>query len=395
MEYRFAGCLLDDAQRRLTRDGENVAVEPQVFDLLLLLARNRDRVVSKDEIVAIVWNGRIVSESAISARIASARKAVGDDGKRQAVIRTVARRGLQMVADVETVAAQASAVNMQDEVQRIRYVQLPSGHSMAYAILGQGPPVFMVPHGRSDLEGEWQLAFERDRFRMLAQRNTLIRFDMVGSGQSDRSTDRASIAHQGEDITHLADLLGLERFGLCSLSGGCNAAIHCAAHHPDRVTRLAMTGAYAEGRLVRDTGGETADDPLRSLIAQTDAPQYSTFFEAAMLTYQPEGPLDHIKAFASVIQNAATREYELLVRDTINHHSNMDLLDRITCPTLILQSRHDAVHPLSEARKLATHIPNAELVVLESANHIPWPGNTCFDSYVRTLSDFLAKSGGI
>lgn len=99
MRHVFANCELDTDRLTLTRSGRSITVEPQVFDLIRLLAENPDRVVTRDEMIEVVWKGRIVSESAISARIAAARKAVGDDGKRQAVIRTVARRGLQRGID--------------------------------------------------------------------------------------------------------------------------------------------------------------------------------------------------------------------------------------------------------------------------------------------------------
>ena len=109
-----------------------------------------------------------------------------------------------------------------------------------------------------------------------------------------------------------------------------------------------------------------------------------------MLAYQPEGPLESVRAYSALMLNAASDDYEALHRDIINHYSGLDLLPRITCPSLILHSRHDAVHPLSEARKLAAGIPNAELVVLECANHIPWQGNAAYEGYLTTLTDFLA-----
>ena len=387
MRFQFGDCEIDTDTLSLTRGGTPVAIEPQVFDLIRLLAENADRVVTKDEIIDVVWGGRIVSESAISARVAAARKALGDDGKRQDIIHTVARRGLQMVAEVTT----ETPPEAKEHVQRIRYIQLPSGHSMAYAIVGSGPPVILVEHGRSDLEAEWQLASEQKRFLQLAERNTLIRFDAIGSGQSDRSADRAEIAQQAEDIGHLADALGLEQFAMCSHSGGCNQLIHFAAHNPERVTRIAMTGAYAEGRLIRDGQSPEQVDPLRAMLAEGKTPEGDAYFAAAMMAYQPDGPLEDVMAFAHMVKGAASEEFELKVRDVINTHTNVPLLDRIACPTLILHSRGDAVHPLSQAQKLAAHIPDAELVPLQCRNHIPMPGNPAYDGYMATLSAFLAE----
>ena len=91
---------LDVDRRELRRGSDAIAVEPQVFDLLVYLLENRDRVVSKDDLIASVWGGRIVSESTLTSRINAARKAVGDSGGEQRLIRTIARKGLRFVGDV-------------------------------------------------------------------------------------------------------------------------------------------------------------------------------------------------------------------------------------------------------------------------------------------------------
>ena len=80
MQFLFADHTLDIGRRELRRGSEHVAVEPQVFDLLVYLVQNRDRVVSKDDLIASIWGGRIVSDSTLTSRINAARKAVGDSG---------------------------------------------------------------------------------------------------------------------------------------------------------------------------------------------------------------------------------------------------------------------------------------------------------------------------
>ena len=97
MIYAFDPYTLDTGTRELRREGELVALEPQVFDLLVLLIDNRDRVVSKDDIIASVWRGRIVSESTLGSRVNAARKAIGDSGDSQKLIRTIARKGFRFV----------------------------------------------------------------------------------------------------------------------------------------------------------------------------------------------------------------------------------------------------------------------------------------------------------
>jgi TolB-like protein/cytochrome c-type biogenesis protein CcmH/NrfG len=100
LAFWFGDYVLDPERRELRRGIEPVAVEPQVFDLLLYLLRNRDRVVTKNDLIAEVWGGRIVSDSALTSRINGARRVVNDSGTSQRVIRTIARRGVRFVAEV-------------------------------------------------------------------------------------------------------------------------------------------------------------------------------------------------------------------------------------------------------------------------------------------------------
>ena len=102
MQFVFDNHMLDTDRRELRRGGEPIAVEPQVFDLLVYLVQNRDRVVSKDDLIASVWSGRIVSDSTLTSRINAARKAVGDSGEDQRLIRTIPRKGFRFVGVVDT-----------------------------------------------------------------------------------------------------------------------------------------------------------------------------------------------------------------------------------------------------------------------------------------------------
>ena len=101
MQFTFGDFVLDAQRRELSRGAQVVAVGPQVFDLLLHLVRHRDRVVGKDELLEAVWRGRIVSESTISSHINAARKAIGDSGDDQSLLRTVARKGFRFVGEVK------------------------------------------------------------------------------------------------------------------------------------------------------------------------------------------------------------------------------------------------------------------------------------------------------
>ena len=114
MILAFGDCEIDLERRELRRARHAVHVEPQVFDLLAYLTQNRDHVVSKDDLIASVWGGRIVSESTLTSRINAARKAIGDSGRNQKLIRTIPRRGLRFIGDVHMQAGDPAPAEIQE-----------------------------------------------------------------------------------------------------------------------------------------------------------------------------------------------------------------------------------------------------------------------------------------
>src|SRR5919108_5380123 len=100
VRYQFEDFVLDSDRRELARGAEMIALGPQVFDLLLHLVQNRAHVVTKDNLIDVVWGGRIVSESTLTSHINAVRKAIGDTGDEQRLLRTIARKGYRFVGDV-------------------------------------------------------------------------------------------------------------------------------------------------------------------------------------------------------------------------------------------------------------------------------------------------------
>ena len=141
MQFVFAGCVLDGDKREFTRHSEPIAMEPQVFDLLLFLLQNRDRVVSRDDLITAVWNGRIVSESTLSTRITAARKAIGDTGEDQILIKTYPRKGIRFVGDLQMVGVSRPDEQEQgpaapsSSVQRVSTAPIEWGGRPSVAVL--------------------------------------------------------------------------------------------------------------------------------------------------------------------------------------------------------------------------------------------------------------------
>ena len=135
--FVFEDYTLDTDRRELRRGSEPIALEPQVFDLLIYLVQNCHRVVSKDDLIASVWNGRIVSDSTLTSRINAARKAVGDSGENQKLIRTIARKGFRFVGDLREhrVSAIAKGERKADEHDLGRSLPTPILDRPSIAVL--------------------------------------------------------------------------------------------------------------------------------------------------------------------------------------------------------------------------------------------------------------------
>ena len=138
MAFLFGDMALDGVRRELRSGSALLPLEPQVFDLLEFLVRNRDHVVSRDDLLAAVWNGRIVSDSAIDARINAARRAIGDDGEQQRWIRTIARKGFRFVGDVReepgstTLSGRTSSVQSKPSVAVLPFANMSGDPEQEY-----------------------------------------------------------------------------------------------------------------------------------------------------------------------------------------------------------------------------------------------------------------------
>ena len=391
MRYHFSNCVLDIDAHTLTRDGQVQNIEPMVFDLLHLLARNSGGLVTRDQMIDEVWQGRIVSESAISARIAAMRRAVGDTGKAQSIVRTVPRRGLQFVAKLEQ-AGMEESITPPASHPTVKFATSYDGVKLAFAVSGSGPPIIRTQHFPTHLELEWQEDTISRTFAALNQSYSLIRYDLRGSGLSDIAVDTMGSAQDVEDIKAVADAAGLERFALYGTSGGAVRAIEFAVKYPERLSHLILLGGYADGRSIREKAGAANTlETIKAMLQEGWETPGSPFVKAYVSLYFPTASNELSQVFAHMLQASSPVENIMRVREYINNHSITELLDKVSTPTLVMHSREDAVHPLAEAQKLARGIAGAEFLVLESPNHYPLPQEASWQVHVDAILEFLSR----
>lgn len=394
MRYAFANCVLDAERHVFERDGKPVSVEPQVFDLLHLLAENPDKLVTKDQMIDAVWQGRIVSEATVSARINAARTAAGDTGRKQAVIRTIPRRGIKLVVPVEQVGEPAETPPQANSKARqiTRYAISADGTKIAYAISGSGQAVMRAGHFLTHLEKDWSSPVWGPYLEALSSRFTLVRYDQRGTGLSEPELGSTDIDAYVEDLLAVADAAGLERFPLIASSQGVPVAISLAAQYPERVRCLVLYGGFVQGRSshTHAHSSEEAEALLAMIRAGWGKPE-SAFMAAFTSVFCPGATQEELQNLIDIQLESTSPENAARIRSAIDQFDVTDLLERVKAPTLVIHASKDALHPVSQGRLIASSIPDAEFLQVDSNNHIYLPSDPAWQEIVAMQMEFIEQ----
>lgn len=396
MEFRFADCALDPVRHRLTRGGEDVHVEPQVFALLRLLVERAGELVTRDELVEQVWDGRIVSDATISARINAARAAVGDSGQSQSVIRTVTRRGLQLVVPVARAQTAEPDLHPPPPVAPkapvvVRMTASADGTGIAWCKSGTGPPLLRAGHWLTHLErdvpspiwGPWLARMQRGR--------TLVRYDTRGTGMSGNETGPMTLDTFVEDMLAVADAARLDRFSIFSASQSTAVACAFAVRYPDRVERIFSYGGWPEGSRVRDpAAGDTMTDAIHMMLKHGWGQPEGGHMRAFSSMMLPGASRDQVRAFVELQINSATADRATEVREVISRFDVKDILPEVPVPVCVVHAAQDSIHPIAQAHLLARLLPDAQLHTVDSVNHILLDTEPAFGAMMDLLDAFLA-----
>lgn len=398
MLYRFLDFEIDTDTHEFRVGGARRQLEPQVFDLLCFLVLNPDRLVSRDELIESVWGGRIVSEATISSRMNAVRKAVGDNGTRQAVIRTVPRRGFRFVASVRAEPgarpAGPAAAPSTAAVQTIRYSHAPDGARIAFAVSGSGPPLLRAGHWLTHLEHDWHSPIWRPFLGALGASNTVIRYDQRGNGLSEREVDDMSLDAFVGDLETVADAGGLDRFAIYATSQGVPITIEYAARHPDRLSAIVLHGGFYKGRLLRSDADREQAEAYLALMRHGWGAEGSQFLQAFASIYIPDGTPEQLGSLVELQKITATAETAVRLRRAFDSFDVSARLAEVATPALVIHARNDGVHPVQQSLDMAAILPNAELAVLESRNHAMLEHDPAWPEFFAALRRFLSSMPG-
>jgi DNA-binding winged helix-turn-helix (wHTH) protein/alpha-beta hydrolase superfamily lysophospholipase len=390
MLFKFGQCELDLRRHTFSRHGQLVPIEPQVFDLLTLFLRRAGELVDRDQMMAEVWGGRIVSEATVSSRINAVRHAIGDDGTAQAMLQTVPRRGFRFVVPVITSGEKTPTSSpRRSDTQVIQVATSRDGTRIAYATTGQGPPLLRAGHWLTHLELDWTSPIWRPMLDRLGHSFSLTRYDQRCTGLSGIGDDLSLDAFVN-DLEVVADAGCLDRFPIFAASQGVPVAIAFAARHPERVTGLVLYGGYAQGRTVRGNEAEKQNaEAALTLIRQGWGRSGSAFAAAFATIYLPDASKEELQSMVEMQLVSAAPENVVALRVAIYAYDVTPLLSAVRAPTLVLHAREDSVQPLAQARLVAAGIKGAQLHVLESRNHVPLPRDPAWTEIMQAVEGFL------
>ncbi len=228
---------------------------------------------------------------------------------------------------------------------------------------------------------------------MLSRNHTLIRYDTRGTGLSDRDIDDYSFEHLVEDMEAVIEAVGLKQYDLIGITGGSAIAVTHAASRPAAVNRLVLFGAFARGRFARATTPEKRQEvELLLKLVELDWGQDNPHFRQ-LFTYQflPDGTAEQLRSYNDLMRistpaSNASRYFRASFKADVR-----DVAPGVKCPTLVLHARGDLRMPFEEGRELATLIPGARFVPLDSRNHCLQAQEPAWVQLTAALESFLLQ----
>jgi pimeloyl-ACP methyl ester carboxylesterase/DNA-binding CsgD family transcriptional regulator len=276
--------------------------------------------------------------------------------------------------------------------QEVRFCTSEDGTRLAYAVHGSGPPLVRVATWLTHLDFDWESPVWRHWLQALGERHTVIRYDERGCGLSDPDLGEPSLETWVADLEAVVDAAGLDQFTLLGVSQGAAIAVCYAIRHPERVSDLVIYGGFARGRRLRGQA-QQEDAVIASIRAgwTRDDPTYRHVFSALFL---PDGTPEQKAWYEDLLRVSTSAETAVQLFEARGWLDVTELAPQVSVRTLVAHARDDRVVPVEEGRLLAALIPEARLILLESANHILLADEPAWDYFVSELYAFLGTAPG-
>ena len=272
----------------------------------------------------------------------------------------------------------------------IRYTASRDGTGIAWAEVGEGPPLLRGGHWMSHLEHDWSSPVFRPLLDRLSARHRLIRYDPRGTGLSDRGlSGDETIEQLADDLEAVADAAGLERFPVYAISQSVPVALTFAARRPERVSRLILLNGLVQGSTARGEPEKT--ETMVAMIRSGWGVPGSPFMKAVATLFAPRATQEELDSIVEMQALSATPGDAATLRRIIGGIDVTGVLDRITAPVLIMHCAGDAIQLPEQSRMLARSLPDARYSSCDSSNHIVVPSDPIWAPCVEAFDRFLAE----
>ncbi|MCC6615133.1 MAG: alpha/beta fold hydrolase [Anaerolineae bacterium] len=280
--------------------------------------------------------------------------------------------------------------------QKVHFTTSFDGTRIAFAVAGSGPPLVKTATFMSHLEYDWESPVWRHWLDALTSQNTLIRYDERGNGLSDWDVEDLSFEAWVRDLEAVVDAAGLQQFPLFAMSQGGTVAVSYTVRHPEKVSHLILYGAYARGWLNRDlTEDQVEEEKLLIDLMRVGWGRKNPAFRQVFATQlRPNATSDDLSALDEQMRISTSSENAARLESEMHRTDIRALAPLVTVPTLILHCREDAAVPFEEGRLLASLIPNAQFIALESGNHLLTSHEPAWSKFVVALRSFLDTGDG-
>jgi pimeloyl-ACP methyl ester carboxylesterase/DNA-binding CsgD family transcriptional regulator len=275
--------------------------------------------------------------------------------------------------------------------QRIHYLRVPDGTRLAWAEAGAGPTLVKAGNWLTHLEGDWESPVWRHWIHFFANHFRFLRYDERGCGMTDWQVSDLTMERWADDLDAVVEEAGVsEPFALLGISQGAATCITYAVRHPERVSRLVLYGGYCRGWANRgDPNFEREYNAIMELVRLGWGRENPTFRQVFTSRFIPGASREQMDWFNDLCSRTTSPEIAARLIEERGKVDVTELLSQVRVPTLVVHARNDVVAPISEGTMLASEIPGAEFVELDSGNHILLEDEPAWARFRQVVLEFL------
>ena len=276
-------------------------------------------------------------------------------------------------------------------MEHIEFTLSRDGTRLATATCGKGPLLIKAANWLTHIEKDRNSPIWSHWIEGLASGRRLLRYDERGTGLSDREVPDVSFERMLEDLEAVADYSGEQRFDLVGISQGGAVAIEYACRHPDRVRKLVVYGAYAQGWNRRESmSTRRRSSALAELIRLGWDSGTDAYLELFAALHIPGAGSMEVNAFVEACRSTTTPEMAARLFEAFGEIDIRSHLPKVRMPALVLHARHEEAVPFEQGKRIAAGIPRARCIPLESRAHVLGRSDPAWAVLTRAIDDFLA-----